>query len=132
MRGGVTVEEKYIEMLTEEESIKLLEFWVETLGLQDWNIKLKYNVYGSTIPDCNGRTNYVESNKTAAISILSEEEYNRTQDVDFPFDWEKTLVHELLHLKLSLLDDSGNTVQDRIVHQLVDSLARALVKARRA
>ena len=34
-------------------------------------------------------------------------------------------------IKLSLLDDSGNRLQDRVVHQLVDDLALALVDAKR-
>ena len=43
------------------------------------------------------------------------------------FEDRKTLVHELLHLKFCLLGDSGNDLQDRYVHQLIDDLARAFV-----
>ena len=48
-----------------------------------------------------------------------------------PFDFEKTLVHELLHLKFSLLSTNGDDMQARYVHQLIDEMARSLVDAKR-
>jgi phage shock protein A len=48
-----------------------------------------------------------------------------------PFDFEKTLVHELLHLKFSLLADKVEDMQSRYVHQMIDEMARSLVDAKR-
>ena len=49
-----------------------------------------------------------------------------------PLDLEKTFVHELLHLKMSLIADNVGEFQERYVHQLINDLAVALVNAKRA
>jgi hypothetical protein len=48
------------------------------------------------------------------------------------YDKEKTLVHELLHLKFSFLGESGNDLQDRVAHQVLNDLAKSLVDAKRS
>ena len=45
-----------------------------------------------------------------------------------PFDFEKTLVHELLHLKFSFWCQNEDDVGDRVMHQMIDDLARALTE----
>lgn len=105
---------------------ELLEKWKSHLGLQDWHIVLNDSVIPSdmTLDNMCGETEWTESNKTAVIRILREDCYG---DRIAPFNFEKTLIHELLHLKFSLLGESGNDLQDRYVHQLIDDLARAFV-----
>ena len=105
---------------------ELLEKWKRRLGLQDWHIVLEADVIPSdmTLENVAGETEWTESAKCAVIRILREDCYG-TRIV--PFDFEKTLVHELLHLKFCLLGESGNDLQDRYVHQLIDDLARAFV-----
>ena len=105
---------------------ELLEKWKCRPGLQDWRIVLKADVIPSdmTIENVAGETEWTESNKSAVVRILREDCYG-TRIV--PFNFEKTLVHELLHLKFCLLGESGNNLQDRYVHQLIDDLARAFV-----
>lgn len=109
---------------------ELLEKWKCRLGLQDWHIVLEADVIPSdmTLENVAGESEWTESNKCAVVRILREDCHgNRIA----PFDFEKTLVHELLHLKFCLLGESGNDLQDRYVHQLIDDLARAFVKAER-
>lgn len=103
-----------------------LKHWQHCLGLDDWTIKLKTDCSPNdmTISNVSGETEWTECGKTAVIRIISEKDYG---DRIVPFDPEKTLVHELLHLKLCLLGESGNDLQDRLVHQLIDDLARAFV-----
>lgn len=106
---------------------ELLHKWQHLLGLTDWVIKFN----DSAIPaefsneECEGEAEYQESTKTAIIRIIRPDCYG---EKIIPFDFEKTLIHELLHLKFALLDNSGNALQDRLVHQLVDDLARAFTK----
>lgn len=109
---------------------RCLEEWVDRLGLQDWTIKFEDCVDPADmeLADSVGCTNYVESNKQARIQIIDPEFFGKRIA---PFDFEETVVHELLHLKFSLLDESGNAIQDRIVHQLVEDMARALIDAKR-
>ena len=66
--------------------------------------------------------------KCAVINILNPKDYGERV---VPFDKEKTLVHELLHCKFAMIDNSGNDIVDRHIHQLVEDLAKALVKANR-
>lgn len=109
---------------------ELLKEWQHRLMLDDWRIELEANCIPCrfAIQEACGESEWEESIKTAVIKILDKRDYgNRI----LPYDEEQTLVHELLHLKFSLLDNSGNKVQDRLIHQLVDELSRAFVAAKR-
>lgn len=77
-----------------------------------------------------GHVEYVEPDRLARIEIVSQQDFERGS-YTITWDFERVLVHELLHLKFSLLDESGNDLQDRVVHQMIDDLARALVCAKR-
>ena len=112
----------------EENTKELLYRWVNGLGLQDWVIELEEDKYDLKLDGCAGCTEWTESNKTAVIQLIHPDVYGERI---VPYDKEKTLVHELLHLKFCLLGESGNDLQDRIVHQLIDDMAKALVNAKR-
>ena len=118
MQGGRRIEQE------------LLKEWKERLGLQDWYIELKDNCSPNdmVLKDCAGETEWQEVGKCAVIRIISKKDYG---DRIVAFDKEKTLVHELLHCKFCLLGESGNDLQDRIQHQLIDDIAKALVNAKR-
>lgn len=109
----------------------LLNEWKRRLGLHDWRIKLVDNCKPEdmALADSSGCTEWSECIKTARIEIMDPAYYgNRI----VPFDYEKTLVHELLHLKLSIVSDQVEDVQARYMHQIIDDLARALVDAKRS
>jgi len=113
---------------------KLLEEWKERLGLQDWAIVLRYNCKFSDLETENsiGETNWSNSIKSASIRIVSKEEYGSRM---LDFDFEKTLVHELLHIKFGLIDIMNSSYESKVTdefrHQLIDDLARALIMAKR-
>ena len=109
----------------------LLREWVKRLGLQNWRISLDGCCIESEmeLQGCAGCTTWQEVNQCAKVQIISPDCYG---DRIIPFDWEKTLVHELLHLKTCLLTDTNNELNDRIGHILIDDLARALVDAKRS
>ena len=108
----------------------LLAEWQTRLGLQDWTIKLrpKCKPDDMELQDVTGEASWAESNKVARISILDPTYYGKRI---VPFDWEKTLVHELLHLKTCLVSDDVGELQQRYMHQMIDDLARAFVDAKR-
>ena len=121
-------------MISEEE--KLLNEWQKRLGLQDWAIILRYNCKREQMDDPEysiGETHWETTSKCARIAIISEEEYGK--DKMLKYDFEKTLVHELLHCKFSMIDKDITTyegvVAEQARHQLIDDLARALVMAKR-
>lgn len=109
---------------------KLLAEWKERLGLHDWRIKLVDNCKPEDMfmEDVAGCTEWGEAGKTARIEMLDPQYYGERI---VPFDWEKTLVHELLHLKTCLISDQWDALQVRYMHQMIDDLARAFVDAKR-
>ncbi len=113
-----------------KEGTALLREWQKRLGLEHWRIKLVDNLRPDDMcmENVAGCTEWSESVETARIEIMDPAYYG---DRITPFDYEKTLVHELLHLKLTLIGDQVETLQERYVHQLIDELARALVDAKR-
>lgn len=116
--------------MTQEQARKLFDKWVAVLGLGNWEIVFRWRVRGvdMSIGDSVGCTEYELSGLKAIVSMIAEEDYPRSE---FEYDYERTLVHELMHLKLAPLDDSGDGVHDKVVHMLVEELARALVGAKR-
>jgi hypothetical protein len=108
----------------------MFHYWRKKLGLRDWTIRFQYNVEPEDmfIDDSCGCTTWQESGKTALIQILKPERYG---DRIAPFDIEKTIVHELLHLKLSFISSECDNLQQRVAHQIIDDLAKAFVDARR-
>ena len=110
--------------------VKLVNEWVECLRLTDWDIKAAINCKPEEMSEMGvaGCVDYNEVCKAARIELIDPQYYgNRI----VPLDLEKTLIHELLHLKLSLIADNVDELQERYVHQIIDDLAKALVKAKR-
>jgi hypothetical protein len=108
----------------------LLHYWVEVLGLESWTIKLVVDCSPNdmTLANVAGEAEWDATSRSAIIRILDPKDYG---DRIVPFDPEKTLVHELLHLKFAMLDESGDNLRDRLTHQIIDDLAKALVRAKR-
>ena len=112
------------------EELKLLDEWTERLGLKDWFIVLETNCKPENmlLQDADGCVSYAETTKSAKISMINKE--LRSRDSLRPFSFEETLVHELLHLKFCLLEegeDWDNTLQLRLLHTVIDDIARALI-----
>lgn len=108
----------------------LLKEWQDRLCLNDWVIKIIDNcpTCDFSLRDCAGECAWNEVGRSAIIKLVSSEEYG---DRIVPYDKEKTLVHELLHIKFCFIDESENALQNRLLHRLVDEMAVALVKAKR-
>ena len=108
---------------------KLLKLWQSILGLTDWVIELRDNCNPEDfiLQNVHGECEYNEIQKCAIIRLLDEKHYGKQM---LSYNKEKTLLHELLHIKLSFLQNSGNEMQERIVHQLIDDLAKSFVKAK--
>lgn len=107
--------------------------WQTRLGLTDWRIILYDCVPAEEMPEENvsGHVEFQEVNKTARINIMDPDEYGERV---IPFDYERVLVHELLHLKLCLIAETfgEDETRERVAHQIIDDLARALVDAKRS
>lgn len=110
---------------------KLLKKWQSILGLTDWVIDLRDNCAPDDfiLKNVNGECEYNEMLKCAVIRLLDEKYYEKRV---LPYDKEKTLIHELLHIKFSFLQESGNDLQERIVHQLIDDLAKSFIVVKKS
>lgn len=111
---------------------KLLAEWVKRLGLTDWHIILKENCRPEdmALQSVEGCTTWVDATKSAWIDMLDPAFYP-VNAVGRGADFERCLVHELLHLKLCLVQDVEDDLQSRYMHQIIDDLARAFVDAKR-
>lgn len=113
---------------------KLLNEWQQRLGLTDWVITLRYNCKQDDMElgEVAGETDWVNVNKTANIRIVSKEVYGSRI---IKYDFERILVHELLHVKFQYLQIESNSYEakvfDEVQHQLIEDLAQALVMAKR-
>ena len=109
---------------------KTLEYWLEILSLKNWEIKVQDNCVGCEFENvAYGECTYDLTRKFAIIKLLDEKYV--AEDAFYKYDKEQTLVHELLRCKFALIGDSGNDIVDRVIHQLVNDFACALIKVKR-
>lgn len=108
---------------------ELLGYWTDVLGLQEWNITLITNCSPNdmTLSGVAGETEWNDTLRTAVIRIIDSKDWGERV---VPFNPEKILVHELLHLKFSALDESGDPLRDKLTHRLVEDFAKALTMVR--
>lgn len=122
-------------VVEEHDAEALLGEWVKRLGLEDWLINLEVNVDVKEMENADGITYYEDTIKTAKIRIGSEGE-RESIERRIKYDFERILVHELLHIKFGVLDIGTPMtyeakVTDSVMHQLIEDLAQALVLAKR-
>lgn len=104
-----------------------LTYYKNLLGLSDWNIVCKIkHAEDMELDSVQGEVKYSMVGKYAVISILDCDDWDND---DFSQDEEKTLVHELLHLRFDLIEVGKN--MDTLYHQLLDDVSKAIVNARR-
>lgn len=119
--------------MNKEKAKELLDEWKERLGLQEWTINLKINVPHSVMGNLDGETRFDVVMKCAKIKIVGE---YYDEECWLKYNFERILVHELLHLKLGVLDiyednlQYEETVVEHKVHQLIEDMAQALVMAK--
>lgn len=112
--------------------MELCKFWQSKLNLDEWRIK--FNVDCKTADfinkDVQGEVELESIGKSAVIRIQKEEEY--PEDCILPFNFEKTLIHELLHIKFCQIEMMTKTdVEDNIVHHMIDNISIILTELRK-
>lgn len=119
-------------VMTEERANDMFQKWVRILRLGDWDIRFHWRVHPAEMAekDSAGCSSYNWVCKQAVIEIADPAKYKMDM-AGFEFDYEQILVHELMHLKMSLVDDPDDRMIGAVVHQLVDDLAKSLVAAMR-
>ena len=128
MKVGMNMKRTNEADLTLEEKEKLSDYWVKRLGLDDWDIKFNLNASSNQMQEGSvGEARLNEVTKQAMVFVLRKENFD-DGGYTFGFNFERTLVHELLHLKLCLIESGpDNELRNRVVHQLIEDLSKALV-----
>lgn len=117
------------ERVDEATAFRMFAYWSSVLYLSRWSIKFQWKVKATEMncKDAFGCATFSKVTRLAVIQIIDQD------DVTEPigeFNYEKTLAHELLHLKMAFLDDSGDDLRDTLTHAMIDDLAVSFVKAR--
>ena len=115
---------------SESATIDLLGKWQSLLQLNEWVITLNDNVSPNDMQLQNvaGECIWDDVHKCATINLIDEKDYG---DRLLPYDKEKTLVHELLHIKFCMFDGVGDELFNRLLHQLIEDMAKSLIRAER-
>ena len=95
--------------------------WQKILRLQDWDIQIKYVRHWELEDNCQGNVIYKTARNEAVIKILVESDYPDDYE-GFPQDQECTLVHELIHLKLPILNIDADAE-----NQICEGFSKAFV-----
>jgi hypothetical protein len=93
--------------------------WQKRLDLRDWQVSTLIVRHADLKPETLGNLHWNSENHTATIRVLDPRDYELPAAA-IPEDIEYTIVHELVHLQLSVLprDPGGRTVEERVVNKL--------------
>ncbi len=97
--------------------------WQERLRLQDWKVEAHIVRRADLKPETLGNLKWNSEDKTAAIKVLDPRDYDLAPD-RIAQDMELTVVHELIHLHLSVLP--RDPLKKGVEEQVVDKISIAL------
>jgi len=102
---------------------RMCRTWQRRLRLMDWRIAVRYLPAAEMGEDL-GRCEYDDTEMEATISIVADGEH--------PGHSERTLVHELLHLRLAAWSaPHGDPAQETAINLLADSILAAYRRRRK-
>lgn len=122
--------------MTQDEIEVLLAYWQKALGLQDWRITVEICEYVRHEMDSYGECDYHENFRKARIRLADDEcGLKIAGRAAPPPSLEFTLVHELIEIHLSGLDEAerrkGGAVNVRF-EQAINAIADCLIHLRNA
>lgn len=110
-------------VVTEEQTQDWLKLWQKRLRLEDWKIDVKIVRIWDLEQGTLGHIDWSSTHHTALIKVLNPADYELPPD-KIPADMELSIVHELVHLHLSVLplNKSSRTVEEQVVSMIADAL----------
>ena len=118
-------------ILTQVQLEALCKEWQETLRLQDWDISLAFeDPFALQNGEARADSQVYEGSRFAHIRFVKPEK--RREDVLEPYDMERTLVHELIHIYTECLPHRGLKRNIPTEEAMTEHLAQALVALKRA
>jgi hypothetical protein len=97
--------------------------WQRRLDLSEWNVTTLIVRVSDLKPDTLGNLKWNSTNKTAVVKVLNPIDYE-LPPAEIPTDIEYTIVHELIHLQLSVLphDGSSKMTEEKVVNRISEAL----------
>jgi hypothetical protein len=97
--------------------------WQKRLDLGEWTITTLVVRVSDLKPDTLGNLKWNSTNKSAVIKVLNPLDYE-LPGPEIPTDIEYTIVHELIHLQLSVLPHDGATkiTEEKVVNRISEAL----------
>jgi hypothetical protein len=106
---------------------KLVE-WKHRLTLDEWKVSIVLTKRAALKPNTLGGIRWDKKKKTAVISVMHPADYEVSEQAMLK-DMEETVVHELIHLKLSALSRSEASRSSE--EEAVNGIAGALLQLER-
>lgn len=110
-------------------TLEKLTVWQSRLGLDEWKVSIILTKRSDLKPRTLGGIHWDKKKHTAVINVMHPSDYEMSRDAMF-LDMEETVVHELIHLKLSSLNRSEAARSSE--EEAVNGLAGALLKLERS
>ena len=97
--------------------------WQKRLDLNEWTVITLVVRAADLKPDTLGNLKWNSTNKTAVIKVLNPVDYDLPPS-EIPTDMEYTIVHEMIHLQLSVLPHDGSTkiTEEKVVNRISEAL----------
>jgi hypothetical protein len=109
-------------LVTNSQVEQWLRTWQARLALTDWKVDAHIVRAADLNPDTLGHLKWNASDHTASIKVLSPLDYDLPAD-QIPADMERTVVHELVHLQLSVLPRNGSKItEEQVVNKITEAL----------
>ncbi len=110
-------------VVTEEQAQDWLRLWQKRLRLDDWKIEVRIVRIWELERGTLGHIDWSTTHHTALIKVLSPLDYELPPD-KIPADMELSIVHELVHLHLSVLplNKSSRNAEEQVVTMISDAL----------
>jgi hypothetical protein len=109
-------------IVSQERVNEWVAVWQKRLHLQDWKIEARIVRSAELKPDTLGNLKWNSITRTAVIKVLNPVDYDLPA-AEIPEDIEYTIVHELVHLQLSVLPrDGSKEVEEAVVNKISDAL----------
>ncbi len=112
-------------ILSEPELKARAEYWQQVLGLQDWNIQVEIlRERDLRLDDAAAETCIKFIQKVAIIRLIDPLDYGEgTERFIIAQNMEKHLLHEMLHIFFSNIEDDIGEYHAKLLHQHIDVLA---------
>ena len=114
--------------MTDKDLVELKDYWVKILRIEDWEVLIRFKrAENMTLENVQGECIFNFINRQAIVNIIDPLDWI---DIEFKQDFEKIVVHELLHIKFSEAFDEAfdeDIFKDKLRHRLLNDLAISLV-----